>query len=223
MAIQRLHHETGKLKDCLTNGFTGNRAGVNADTSDHGCPVNDGDALVRFCRCNGPLLSRRTAADNDKVIFRYTHFRASEILGSAEGRADKSSVCRAFRESRDWSQTESPSCWQIARSSEWRKRPGQSFLGHAERIQDFSAARAARARQTSPTCVRRFASRNSCQLGIRKKLRPSVVPPIQANFAHHVRIVFWQRFQLRQSVHIALSIAANFGLRRKTCPLTWPP
>jgi hypothetical protein len=48
------------------NGLTGNRASVNADTSDHGCPINNGDAIVRFCRSNGTLLSCWTAADNDK-------------------------------------------------------------------------------------------------------------------------------------------------------------
>jgi hypothetical protein len=50
---------------------------VNADTSDHGCAVNDSDALVRFCSGNGPLLSRWTAADNDKIVFGYAHFRTS--------------------------------------------------------------------------------------------------------------------------------------------------
>jgi hypothetical protein len=46
-----------RWKNCLTNGPTGNRASVNADTSDHGCPINNGDAIVRFCRTNGSLLS----------------------------------------------------------------------------------------------------------------------------------------------------------------------
>src|SRR4029077_16174509 len=46
---------------------------MNADATDHGGPVDDGNALARLRRRDGALLARRAAADHHKVVFGCIH------------------------------------------------------------------------------------------------------------------------------------------------------
>src|SRR5258707_11665855 len=51
---------------------------MNAHATDHGGPVDDGNALARLRRRDGTLLARRAAADHHKVVFGCIHlFRYS--------------------------------------------------------------------------------------------------------------------------------------------------
>jgi hypothetical protein len=70
--VEKLLHERSHWKSCQCD----------ADTSDHGCPINNGNAIVRSCRTNGTLLSNWTTAETIKVVFRYTQFRASMRIES---------------------------------------------------------------------------------------------------------------------------------------------
>ncbi len=46
---------------------------MNAHATDHGGPVDDGNALARLRRRDGTLLARRAAADHHKVVFGCIH------------------------------------------------------------------------------------------------------------------------------------------------------
>ena len=69
VAVQGLHGRAGKLKDGFTYRLAGDCAGMNAHAADHDRPVDNGDALARFCRRDGALLSRWATANHNQVIF----------------------------------------------------------------------------------------------------------------------------------------------------------
>jgi len=69
IAVSCLYCETGELKDGFTYRFAGDGAGMSTHASDHGGPIDDGNALAGLCRRDGALLARWASADHHKVIF----------------------------------------------------------------------------------------------------------------------------------------------------------
>src|SRR5260370_40895354 len=74
VAVKSLYGESGKLKDGLTQRLAGDRASVNAYTTDHDDVVDQGNAFSRLCPGDRTLLARWATADYDKIIIRNTHF-----------------------------------------------------------------------------------------------------------------------------------------------------
>src|SRR5258708_34867085 len=65
VAVKSLYDETGMLKDGLTQRLAGDRASVNAYTTDHDDVVDQGNALARLCHPSGPPGRCRLRQDHN--------------------------------------------------------------------------------------------------------------------------------------------------------------
>jgi hypothetical protein len=82
----------GQMKDGLAEGFGGDGSGVDADPANSDFPLDNGDALVKFCRLDCGPLPGGAGADDQKIVVVFVHKRTATAADRIyEGRRSHSS------------------------------------------------------------------------------------------------------------------------------------